>query len=157
MTIDIFAKNHRLKKKHDPQDDTDIIRGHDGQSHIFEYGASKLGVVFMPEDPGPRKWSAARRAFKAVGMKITQNGDCEGVATFDPEDPQQVRVAMTYADVRRRRELSRAHVEALAKGRTQWQRSRIPVQALSTEGVLACSTDDQALGWALESSAGDGR
>ena len=39
-------------------------------------------------------------------MQITQDGDKEGVATFDPEKLEQARLAMKYAKVKGRRKVS---------------------------------------------------
>ena len=148
MTITVFAEKYRLNLKRDPQDDTDIIRGNDGRSHIFEYGENQLGVLIMPETGTSNRWTAARKAFEAAGMKITQNADCEGAATFDPTNPEQVRVAMKYADIRPRRKPSPEQLAALKKGRAL-ARSKISVETPVAEAVLTARSDDQAVGRAL--------
>jgi hypothetical protein len=48
-------------------------------------------------------------------MQITQNCDQEGVATFDPEKPEQVRLALKYTDVKRRRRVSEAELRRLTQ------------------------------------------
>src|SRR5262249_21393892 len=118
MTYNQFAAKYHLKLKLDPQDDTLIIPGKRGQSHLYEYGDNRIGVMILPDTPSARAWRAARKAFKKVGMKIVQNGDYEGAATFDPENDAQVQVALKYARVRPRRVPSPAQLAALAKARS---------------------------------------
>jgi hypothetical protein len=94
MTLIEFAKQQRLKITHDSEDGTVIIRGRRGLSHVYEYGEGLLGVMVMPETGTSHWWTAATKAFQAAGMKIIQNGDCEGAATFCPENQEQVRLAL---------------------------------------------------------------
>lgn len=124
MTITDFAKQHRLKVERDTNDETIIISGRLGESHLFEYDDARMGVAVIPDTDRPHRWTAARKAFRNAGMTITQNGDCEGIATFDPDNQVQVRAALDYADVRRRREPSSAQLEVLAKARLARQNSR---------------------------------
>jgi hypothetical protein len=48
MTLKDFADHHRLKLRRDPADETDIIPGREGSSHIFEYGADLLAAMVLP-------------------------------------------------------------------------------------------------------------
>jgi hypothetical protein len=48
-------------------------------------------------------------------MEITQDCDGEGAATFDPENPEQVRLVLKYADVKRRRRASEAERRRLTR------------------------------------------
>jgi hypothetical protein len=123
LSLQQFADQHRLKVV-DSQDETAVIRGRKGSSHLFEYADSVLGVAVIPDTGTSHWWTAAAKAFDAAGMQITQNGDNEGIATFDPKNPVQARVAMKYADVRQRRNVSPAQRAALAKARGMAARSR---------------------------------
>ena len=71
--------------------------------------------LVMPEAGTAHWWNAARAAFLCAGMEITQDGDQEGTATFDPENPEQVRLALKYADVKRRRRVSEAERQRLTQ------------------------------------------
>lgn len=144
MILTEFAKKYRLKLTHDPEDGTDIIPGCRGQSHLYEYSDSLFGVAVMPETGTSHWWTAARKAFQAARMKITQNADCEGAATFDPTNPEQVRMAMKYAGIRPRRKSSPAQLAALKKGRAM-ARSKISVETPVAEAVLAARRNDQAV------------
>jgi hypothetical protein len=46
-------------------------------------------------------------------MVIRQDGDCEGTATFDPDNPAQVKLAIRYAKVRPKRQISDAQRDRL--------------------------------------------
>ena len=48
-------------------------------------------------------------------MDITQDGDQEGVATFDRGNSEQVRVALKYAGVKRKRRVSEAERRRLSQ------------------------------------------
>jgi hypothetical protein len=74
MTFRQFADQHRLKLRRDPEDDTDIIRGREGQFHIFEYSDSQLAVMVMPLTRTAHCWRTARTAFRSAGMVIRQDG-----------------------------------------------------------------------------------
>ena len=106
MKIDEFATQHRLRIQTDPQDATTIIPGRKGLSHVFEYGEGLLGVMVMLNARAAHRWNAARSAFAESGMSVRQDGDQEGVTAFDPENWEQVRLALKYAEVNRKRRVS---------------------------------------------------
>jgi len=106
MDLREFAAKHRLPLGRVQDDGTDTIPGREGHSHIFEYGNGVLGVMVMPETSTSHRWRAARSAFISAGMEIRQNGDGEGTASFDPDNSNQVRLALKYAKVRSRRKVS---------------------------------------------------
>jgi hypothetical protein len=106
MDLKEFAAEHRLPLRRVRDDATDTIPGREGRSHIFEYGSGLLGVMLMPETGTSHRWRAARSAFISARMEICQNGDGEGTASFDPENSNQVRLALKYARVRPRRKVS---------------------------------------------------
>jgi hypothetical protein len=117
MDINVFAEKFKLKIRRSSEDGTSIIPGRKGVSHIYEYGDHLMAVLIMPESGSGHVWNAAKSAFIKAGMKICQNGDHEGAATFDPNNVQQVKLAMRYAGIRRPRPVSPKQAEALAKGR----------------------------------------
>lgn len=99
---------YRLPTKFCPDDSTFIVPGNEGHSHIFEYGRGLFGVMVMPENGRADRWQAARLAFVAAGLTIRQDGEQEGTATFSPDLPDHVHLAMKYARVRCRRRISEA-------------------------------------------------
>ena len=113
--MDQFAKQHRLQIQRDPGDGTAIIPGRKGKSHLFEYGEGLLGVAVMPDARTSHCWNAARGAFAKAGMLVSQDGDQEGVATFDSENREQVRLALRYADVKRKRKVSEQERQRLTE------------------------------------------
>ena len=46
----------------------------------------------MPEARHSRTWTKARVAFVEAGMTVTEDGDSEGIATFDPACREQSKV-----------------------------------------------------------------
>ena len=50
--------------------------------------------MVMPEPPRRGLWVRSRKKFEAVRMTITQNGDQEGAAVFDPSNPHQAEAAI---------------------------------------------------------------
>ena len=115
MNIETFARQYRLCTVRDPEDPTAIIRGRKGKSQLFEYGEGLLGVLVMLELSTAHWWNACGTAFLRAGMQITQDGDQEGVATFGPKNPKQVRLALKYADVKCQRRVSEAERRRLRK------------------------------------------
>ena len=140
MQIDQLAEQHRLRTRRDECNDT-IIPGRVGQ--IYENGAGRLGVLYMPDsdakhEPHPTRWNNRRRKLLAAGCQIKNDGDGEGVALFDPENQAQVRLAIQVAGVKRRRLLSpdarAAALAGLEKGRRQ--RPATALDSIGTAGVV---------------------
>src|SRR5439155_17403022 len=59
------------------------------------------------------RWNRARAAFIASGIDVTQNGDTEGCATFDPENATRAKIAMLHAKVKMKRQVSPERREAM--------------------------------------------
>jgi hypothetical protein len=113
MNLKEFAAKYRLPLRLVPDDETEIVPGREGHSHIFEYDSDLLGVMIMPNTDTAHRWRDARSAFIAAGMRIHQNGDSEGTASFDPSDSDQVRLALRYAKIRPKRRISESQKERL--------------------------------------------
>src|SRR5690349_17029647 len=116
MNLIDFASQHPLKVRRDPADGTNIIPGRKGNSHLFEYGGDLLGVLIMAETGKSHWWTHARAAFIAAGMTITQNADQRG-CHLRSTNKEQVRAALKYAGVRRRRGMSALRAAALTRAR----------------------------------------
>lgn len=105
-----FADSQTLRVRRDEVGEP-IIPGRDGL--IFDYGNGLLAVTYLGDSI--RAWRSRRRECADSGMTITQDGDTEGTATFDPTDEAQARVAITTIRARRRRVLSADHRAALVE------------------------------------------
>ena len=97
-----FAERNKLKITRDECDDA-IISGKQG--HIYEYGSGKVGICIMSRSGNVYRWNKFRRAFQEAGMEITQNGEYEGCAIFDPENDDQVALAIRCAGIKRKRQV----------------------------------------------------
>lgn len=108
IDIQKFADSHRLKTRIDA-DGTKIVLGKAG--HIFEYDHELLGVMVMPDPPKRNYWGYVRASLVEAGFQVVQDGDGEGVATFNPANPTQVKPAIRAAGVKHRRTLAPEHRE----------------------------------------------
>ena len=97
-----FAVKRRLKIK-TTNDGEKIVAGHLGESHIYQYSLTELGVAFVPGKWTPKTWGNHKRAAIALGMTLRQDGDSEGMLSFDPEDGSQGTLAIRIAKVRAKR------------------------------------------------------
>ena len=122
IDIQRFATKHRLKTRID-DDLTKIIGGKVG--HIYEYDDEHLGVIVIPEPPRPAYWSHTRKTLIAAGFEVVQNGEGEGCAIFDPNNPEQVKLAIKAAKVKRRRVMSEAQLASITKARESLRSGKI--------------------------------
>jgi len=106
-----FGKKWRLRTGRDECGET-IIPGKRG--HIFDYGdGERFGLLYMSDQP--RLWAYAKKKLVAPKFKLRQDGDTEGIATFNPLDPEAVRLALKIAGIKTRRIASPAQLQALRK------------------------------------------
>jgi hypothetical protein len=84
--------------------------------HIFEYSPTRVGLMFVPRRP--KVWKKLSRKLLAAGFEVNQNGDWEGVATFDPAHPAQIRMAIEAIGARKKRRASEAQLRNLGTLRT---------------------------------------
>jgi hypothetical protein len=106
MDVSAFAEQHRLRAKKDDCSNL-VILGKQfaaAQSHIFDGFLDGLGVCLMFETS--RQWNSARRKLEKAGFVTRQDGDTEGVLTFDPTDSKQSRLALKVVGTRKPRTLS---------------------------------------------------
>jgi len=103
-----FALQYRLKTKLS-KDGTKIIQGKFG--HIYKHSNGVLGVLVMLDPPRKRYWGCARKTLLTAGFTLVQDGDGEGAAVFDPENPNQARLAIRVAGIKRKRRLPPAQRE----------------------------------------------
>jgi hypothetical protein len=108
-----FAARHKLKL-HTDEDSIRVIDGNYGQ--IFEYDPATLGVMYSA---ATSTWPRRRRSGEAVGMVVSQDGDKEGVLSFNPEKPSQVKVAIGIAGCKCKIARSTKQKESLAKARSR--------------------------------------
>jgi hypothetical protein len=64
-----------------------------------------------------RKWTYCKRACLGVGMTLEQDGDREGTLLFDPGNAEQVETAIRAARIKKKRIMSPAQTEVLARAR----------------------------------------
>jgi hypothetical protein len=118
MTIQEFARRNRLKTKSDKADDTNVIVGKTGLIYEYSLDGSLLAVMFItPATKPPRTymWRKTSMACVRAGMTMRQKGDAEGVLSFDPENADQIRLALKLAGVKRKRKITPKQLARLAR------------------------------------------
>jgi hypothetical protein len=61
------------------------------------------------KDTRTRRWSGIRKKCLAAGMILRQNAEDEGALSFDPNNRQQLRLAIKLSGARPKRQLSPEH------------------------------------------------
>jgi hypothetical protein len=98
VNIQEFSKKMRLRAKLG-EDGEAIVAGRRGE--IYQYDGFLLALLLMPRKKFV--WVNARRKLEAVGCTILQDGDEEGAATFNPENPVQARLVLRLVGCKRTR------------------------------------------------------
>ena len=110
-----FAEANRLKVKRDECNDQ-VIPGKLGD--IWEYGPGSMAVTIYEILPKGReitkkKWTYCKRACLKVGMTLDVDCDREGTLLFDPENAEEVAVAIKVAKISRKRRVSEEEKQRL--------------------------------------------
>lgn len=102
MTIQDFAAQYRLRARRDTCGEATIPCRRGGQ--LFELRDGIFGV--LTESLTVRAWGSIRKRLRDGGFKLRQNGDREGILSFDPSDPEQAELAIKVMRAVRKRRLS---------------------------------------------------
>ena len=127
-----FVRTYRLKLTKDGEGDNVelIIKGRVGDSLIYEYSATELGVAFITDGKKPPRtglYNTFRGCCLAAGMTQRQSGDAEGVFTFDPKNAAQAKAAIQGIRARIRRQLSPEQAKAGAARLAAMRQAKILV------------------------------
>lgn len=100
MTTQEFAEKYRVRARMDSCGEM-IIPGKprkgryvENRRHVFEIDEGCFGLSYtqpMPDPASVRKYNNAQRRLLAAGFMQTQDGDHEGILTFNPGDAKQAR------------------------------------------------------------------
>jgi hypothetical protein len=91
-------------------------------SHIYDgFTDGRLGLCLM--FPHKKRWNSSHRQMLAAGFTQQQAGDSGGCYKFDPGNTAHVKLALSLAGIKRKKQISPAQVAALAKGRAQFVRT----------------------------------
>lgn len=134
-----FAAQYRLKVRQPtrhlsagPQPDMPHIPGKHGWIRALDSG--NLRLVFIGSIHNCFRFHRLLREAKEAGMVLQGRGDYELMATFDPENDAQVKLALWAIQARRRRISSRPPSLAQIEARKQFsQARRMPVPELAPE------------------------
>jgi len=78
-------------------------------------------------------WGAVRKTLQAAGFSLHQNGDAEGSLLFNPEDPEQSKLAISVMGARRKRRMT---PEAREKAIAHLLSVRVVLENPAVEGHL---------------------
>lgn len=122
MTIEQLAKKYRLKAKEDKQDGTMIIAGTLGHLYMYDEDENLVGAMFLPPKPH-QGWGHRKRELTQLGAVVRQNGDQEGVVSFEAENHKAMRTAMKLLGIKTKKRLSEEQIQKmtanLARARAQ--------------------------------------
>jgi hypothetical protein len=128
VTVQEFAKQYRLKLVRDP-DGGDFIAGRLYKDAVIsEHDNGMLAMCFLVDGRAgaPSRQALFNRVKKEsldAGMRIAQEGDQEAVFVFDPEKPEQSKLAIRSIRAKVKRQLSpeqvARQVAVLAKARQE--------------------------------------
>lgn len=124
--LQVFADRNRLKTCICTEDGSKIIPGRLG--HIYEFSDDLLGVLIIPNPPRRHYWGHTRNSLLAAGLTVLQDGDGEGSASFDPNNPDQSKAAIRAAGVKRKRKISLERRQRLIASLRAAQRRHIRAQ-----------------------------
>ena len=82
------------------------FQAHTTRAMSIEWDESELAVMFITPAIKPARpffWRKHRDSGIAAGMQFIQDGDAEGCLGVDPRKPDQVKIALKLAGVKRRR------------------------------------------------------
>jgi hypothetical protein len=132
MNVEEFAEKYRVKVKRDECGER--VTAGKGRSNIFDgYEDGEFGVCLMFESA--RKWGFARRKMEALAFKIRQDGDTEGIATFDPTDRKQAALAIRLGGARRKRSVTASQRQAMSE-RLAEARKALKLAVVTEEPLL---------------------
>jgi len=102
MTIEEFALKHNLRTKADSCGEALVILGKPPRrpedcSHIFYFGDGTFGLTLLLASG--LLWNNAKKRLLGLGFEVHQDGESDGVLTFDPGNPAHVKAALKAAGI----------------------------------------------------------
>jgi len=117
-------KKYRVRTRRDSCGE-EIITSRNPLRHVYDHGDGKrFGVLLLLKTK--QQWTYAKRQLLDAGFTIKQNGETEGTALFNPEDPAQVKLAFKLARINPKRVMSESQRLALAKARIKLSQTIAP-------------------------------
>lgn len=135
MTIQEFCKLYRLKLAKDKCGE-EIIPGKLG--HLFDHSHGQFGMVLEDTSSGPsraRLLLSRKKAALKAGFLPKQNGECESVLLFDPQDRKQAKLAAKLVMAKKKRTVRANPASLLNLVRPSTQTPPQPPGTNKSEGV----------------------
>lgn len=124
VTVAEFSTQHRVRAKRDRCGDP-VLAGRYG--HLYAHGDGWFGMVLeTPADSTrlDKKLRSRKRRAIVAGFRVHQEGDCEAILLFDPNDPEQARRAIRLVGAKRKRVATPRQRAVLERARaaSRWAR-----------------------------------
>jgi hypothetical protein len=79
-----------------------------------DYSDDELTMCWLPDGKRTGLWNRTRAKCVAAGMRLHQEGDCEGIFVFDPENPKQAKLAIKTVKAKAKRQMTPERRAALS-------------------------------------------
>jgi hypothetical protein len=135
LTVQEFCKLYRLKLTKDKCGE-EILPGKLG--HLFDHGHGQFGMVLEDTSSGPsraRSLLSRKKAALKAGFLPKQNGECESVLLFDPQNQQQAKLAAKLVMAKKKRTVRANPASLLNLVRPSTQMAPQPPGTDKSEGV----------------------
>jgi hypothetical protein len=135
ITIQEFSGRYRLRSKKDGCGE-EIIPGKLG--HLFDHGHGQFGIVLEDSPSGDSRARALlsrKRAGVQGGFSLKQQGECESVLLFDPQNQKQAKLAAKLVMARKKRTVRANPASLLNLVRPSTQMAPQPPGTDKSEGV----------------------
>src|SRR5437899_11885884 len=76
---------------------------------LYEHSDEEFALMYIlpaTKPARPRVWNRMRDLCAAAGMVLRQKGEAEGAIRFNPENGEQIQLAIKLAGVKRKRQMS---------------------------------------------------
>jgi hypothetical protein len=118
MTVHEFADQYQLTIARDLCGDS-IIPGRLGKdSNISDFSDTELAMCWLTDGKKTARtglWTRTKAACIAAGMTLHQDGDAEGILTFDPDIPGQAKLAIKCVQAKAKRQMTPERIAALSE------------------------------------------
>ena len=77
--------------------------------------SQELAMCWLTDGRRTGLWNATKKKCLAAGMRLHQEGDAEGIFTFDPSNPIQAKIAIRSVHAKVKRQMTPESLARLAK------------------------------------------
>jgi|SRR5271157_564083 len=98
LLVDRFCEKFDLCWAIQTSDITPVVSGLYGTIYVFDESLGKLSLEFCPDEL-PDGWAATMRKLRQAKFDTVRDCSCGSCAAFNPDDPQQSKLALEIVGV----------------------------------------------------------